>query len=73
MDQVESSTPGRPLTFSGRNNKRTSLLFHSLLTVFLDMYMFSSSQASVRSKSGFQKYVSLLRRMYVSFEKLEIV
>ena len=32
MDQDESSTPGRPLTFSGKNNKNKI----SILTIFVD-------------------------------------
>ena len=38
MDQDESSTPGRPLTYSGKNNKRIFLSFPSLSIVFQRKY-----------------------------------
>ena len=55
MDQVEYSTPGRPLTFSGRNNKKkicvVSLFVDSIFKrVFCEFQHSSSASETVESK-----------------------
>ena len=56
MDQAESSTPGRPLTFSGKNNPEkvfiiTIFVDHISKKVFVEFQHTTSSQETLKSKA----------------------
>ena len=56
MDQAESSTPGRPLTYSGKNNKNkmfivTVFVDHISKKVFVEFQQSTSASDTLKSKA----------------------
>ena len=77
MDQVESSTPGRPLIHSGKNNKNKIciVLFRHSWIVYLRNYFVSFNTPQVLEKLLFQNiiWIENVNNQPLKFNSLEVI